>query len=94
MKFERFIRLLPTLLLAAAAADFIKQCLFVASTWQGVRYFGGLSSGDGLYLKVLFAIVEQAFGIVLYPLGWVASAMTLIVLLSIHDRGRAANAQA
>lgn len=92
MKFERFIRKLPAILLVAAAADFLKQCLYLASTWHSVQYFDALSPDNGLYLKIVFGLLEQVLGVVLYPFGWVVSAMSMIVLLSIYDKGRAENA--
>ena len=88
MKYERLIRLMPKLLLLAAAADFIKQCLFVASSWHGSQYFTALSSNSDLYLQVLYGLLDRALGVVLYPFAWVVSSVTISLLLSIYDGGR------
>ena len=91
-KVDSLIRQLPIALLIAAVADFIRQAALIASYWNDVRYFSSVGPENDVYWKVVFDLMERGFGLVIYPLAWIASAATIHLLLGIRDRGTVDNA--
>ena len=92
-RFESFIRFSPKLFVFAAVLDLVKQIQWLLVSW--LKYHNEVFSGsdygyhDGAYTADL---IDRALDVFLYPLGWVATAIVVTLLLELYDRGRAPNA--
>jgi len=92
-RFEKFIRFSPTLFLIAAAVDLVKQLLWLLPFW--LHYHNQVLTGadydyqDG---RMTVESFDRLLSVFLYPLGWVASAIVVTLLIELYDRGRSPNA--
>ena len=92
MTYEKFIRRMPKLLVLAAILDLVKQFFSLSMLWQANRYFSALGSDNEIYWKIVYSLFDQGLGAVLYPFGWLSSAVVVTLLLALYDRGRVENA--
>ena len=93
-KFEKFIRFSPRLFLIAAVVDLVKQLLWLLPFW--LHYHNQvLTTADYGYQdgRMTVEFFDRLLSVFLYPLGWIATAIVVTLLLSIYDaRKRASEA--
>lgn len=82
--FEKLARQLPNALVIAAFFDFILNLMAFWSYWRQNQYFSSATDG-GSYWLVSFGLAQHGIGLILYPLGWIVSAVMLHLLLAIYD---------
>ena len=85
-KRANLIRLSPKIFMFAAALDLLKQLLLLVPYWlhhhNQVLAASDYGFTDGQYTVGFF---DTLFGVFLYPLGWVATAIIVSLLLELHD---------
>ncbi|MBV8908887.1 MAG: hypothetical protein JOZ20_07790 [Sphingomonas sp.] len=86
MKFERLIRLSPRIFVFAAGLDLVKQLLWVAPYWLREREVGRVGEFAALDPQFKLEMADRILGLVLYPLGWLATAIIVTLLLAIYDQ--------
>ena len=86
MKFEKTIRILPPVFLGVAAISFIRGVLIFAGSWFAEERLTRIDPSHDMALSAALRLFAQALSTLVSPLGWVASAAILFVLLSIYDR--------
>jgi hypothetical protein len=90
---ENFIRIAPKLFLLAAGLDFIKQVQSLLPFW--LEFHDQLFSRtdyDFNHGKMTVEFFYRLIDVVIYPLGWVGSAIIITLLLEMRDKRRVANA--
>ena len=86
-KFEKLMRLSPYLFVAAAIVDFVKQLLLFLAVW--LRYHdqaftdSDYSFHDG---RVTVDLVDRFLALLIYPLGWIGTAIIITLLIQLYDR--------
>jgi hypothetical protein len=85
-KYEKLVRLSPKIFLVAAVLDFAKQLLWLLPFW--LRYHNQvLTAADYGYSDGRYTVefLDRVLSLFLYPLGWVASAIIVGLLLNVYD---------
>ena len=75
-EFEKFIRFSPKLFVFAAVVDLIKQI-------QELVSFKNQIPPDSEYYTS--GLISRAFDVLLFPLGWLGSAIVITLLLALYD---------
>ena len=84
LNFEKLARQLPNVLVIAAFFDFLTNLMSLWSFWRQNQYFSSVTDGDSYWL-VSIGLAQHGIGLILYPLGWIVSAVMLHLLLAIYD---------
>jgi|tagenome__1003787_1003787.scaffolds.fasta_scaffold15815372_2 hypothetical protein len=90
---ERFIRLSPTLFVFAAGLDLVKQVQSLLPFWlQGHELLFSHEDYEFNNAKVTVEFLYRLIDVIIFPLGWLGSAIVITLLLRIYDRSRASEA--
>ena len=85
INFVKLARQLPNALLVVAFFDFLKNLMYVWTFWTQNQYYSSVARSD-IFWTVSAGMIERGMGLILYPLGWITTAVTLHLLLAIYDR--------
>jgi hypothetical protein len=92
-RIENFIRISPKLFLLAAGLDFIKQVQSLLPYWlQFHDQLFSRSDYDFNNGKVTVEFVYRLIDVIIYPFGWVGSAIIITLLLEMRDKRRVSDA--
>jgi hypothetical protein len=92
-RIENFIRISPKLFLLAAGLDFIKQVQSLLPYWfQFHDQLFSRSDYDFNNGKMTVEFVYRLIDVIIYPFGWVGSAIIITLLLEMRDKRRVSDA--
>ena len=90
MQFEKLIRLSPKIFVFAAGLDLVKQLQWLFPFW--LRYHEqAFTSADYEFNNAKYTVdlVDRLLSVVLFPLGWIATAIVITLLLATYDQRKA-----